>query len=192
MGWIWGNDERALTPAERTLIQSVFRTAALPALSEVRIRNGLATTGTPFTTLGSSSLKLITGFPSRSKGKYQLMVGPTLFASDLSKSSPSILVHEMTHVWQYKHETLTEFSGLARHAFYYLSGLLGGKNQTHLYTYKLGKSWNEMGFEGQAQLVEDWYRLDQMSEESDRWLYVKNVLLIGNVAARDLTLDSLR
>ena len=192
MGWIWGNDERTLTAAERTLINSVFRNAALPPLSEVRVRNGLATTGTPFTTLGSSRLKLITGLPSRSEGKYQLMLGPTLFASDLSESSPSILVHEMTHVWQYEHETLTELSGLARHAFYYVSGLLGGRNQTHLYDYRLGESWNEMGFEGQAQLVEDWYRFDQMSEECERWLYVKNVLILGNVAARDLQLDSLR
>jgi hypothetical protein len=48
-----------------------------------------------------------------------------------------------------------------------------------------------MGFEGQAQLVQEWFTLDAMSETSDRWVYVKHVLMTGDVAARSLTLGEI-
>jgi hypothetical protein len=49
-----------------------------------------------------------------------------------------------------------------------------------------------MGFEGQAQLVEDWFRNDGMSETSERFVFVKKVLYTGDSRARDLTLTQLR
>ena len=48
-----------------------------------------------------------------------------------------------------------------------------------------------MGFEGQAQLVKESFTLDAMSETSDRWVYVKHVLMTGDVAARSLTLGEI-
>ena len=61
----------------------------------------------------------------------------------------------------------------------------------NLYQYEIGQSWDDMGFEGQAQLVQEWFTLDAMSETSDRWVYVKHVLMTGDVAARSLTLGEI-
>jgi hypothetical protein len=41
-------------------------------------------------------------------------------------------------------------------------------------------------------LVQEWYTKDGMSETSDRWVYVKHVLMMGDVRARSLTLGQLR
>lgn len=180
MGWIFGDRERALTSAETDLLSSVFHLKHLPVLSHIRVRDGLAPTGVPFTSLGKSPLKLLAAYPFTTSGKYLLMVGPQLFEGDLAHMDGATLVHEVTHVWQYRQRSLTELSGLATHAYYYLSGRFGGKDQRSLYSYELGQSWQAMGFEGQAQLVQDWYSIDSMSETCDRWYYVKNVLRRGD------------
>jgi hypothetical protein len=60
-----------------------------------------------------------------------------------------------------------------------------------LYEREPGESWDDMGFEGQAQLVEDWYS-GGMSETSDEWVYVKQVLMSDDKVARGLTLGELR
>ena len=192
MGWIFGNKERHLTAGESNLVKHVFNLDHLPPLSKIRIRDGLALSGVPFTTLGPSRLKLIAAYPFTTSGEYLLMVGPALFDRDLSYRDPATLLHEMTHVWQYRQKTLTELRGLATHAFYYFSGKLGGKSQGSLYSYDVGPSWNEMGFEGQAQLVQDWYSIDCMSERCERWYYVKNVLLKNEPRSRYSRLEDLR
>ena len=192
MGWIWGDNERLLSGNEEELIKKVFRSADLPHPSEIRIRNGISTINTPFTTLGKSTLKLLSGYPRKSEGQYLIMVGPGLFNCDLALNRPATLVHEMVHVWQYRQRTLTEFQGLAAHAFHSLSAKLSSKATNHLYTYEIGQSWDDMGFEGQAQLVEDWYREDRMDEKSDRWPYIFYVLMVNDKDARDQTLKVLR
>lgn len=127
------------------------------------------------------------GYPYLGEGEYLIMVGPDLFEGDLAVDEPATLVHEMTHVWQYKHGTLTEFHAASAHVHYYVRG-----RTDQLYKYTLGDSWDDFGFEGQAQLVEDWYSLDEMSETSDRFVYVKKILLSGDWRAGNLTLDKLR
>lgn len=191
MGFIWGKNERLLTGNEEKLIRKVFRTTSLPPLFSIRIRDGLTPTGTPFTT-PRTKVEVIGGYAIETKGEYLIMVGPRLFNGDLFDLEPGTLVHEMTHVWQYKHRTLTEFQGFRAHAHYAIRGKLGGRGTDYLYTYKIGGSWDDMGFEGQAQLVEDWYNIETMSETGDRWVYVKNVLMNGDLWARYSTLDDLR
>ncbi|MEP7212306.1 MAG: hypothetical protein ABI791_04480 [Acidobacteriota bacterium] len=184
---IWGDQERLLTGAEERLIKQVFRTTKLPVMSKIRIRNGLSWTGTPITTPRGGPVNVDSGWPVESEGEYLIMVGQRLFNGDVAVQEDSTLVHEMTHVWQYKHGTLTEFHGAAAHALY---GIPGKTNS--LYKYKIGQSWDAMGFEGQAQLVEDWYTLDNMSETVDRWYYVLHVLMLDEPSARSQSLDTLK
>ena len=177
MAWIWGNQQRPLSFSERSLIKEVFRTADLPDLSNIQVRDGLGTNGAPFTTSGTTG-KVLFGRLRNSPEQYLIMVGPALFAEDLARAAPSVLVHEMVHVWQYKHKKLTELRGLMRHTLYYLRGRFRGKDQAALYRYDVDGPWDEIGFEGQAQLVEDWYAIDRMSEKSKRWEHVKRNLLL--------------
>ena len=52
--------------------------------------------------------------------------------------------------------------------------------------------WNDMGFEGQAQLVEQWYHDGAKGEDDDkRFCFIKKVLYDGNAAARDLNIIKL-
>jgi hypothetical protein len=95
-------------------------------MGHIRIRDGLTTTGTPFTT-PRSKLVVISGYPLKSVGEYLIMVGPRLFEGDVATMEPSTLVHEMTHVWQYKNGTLTQFRGFKAHAHYFIRGKLGGQ-----------------------------------------------------------------
>jgi len=168
-------NERALTSKEIALIKRVFKTARLPSLLEVSIGDGLSATGTPWT-----------------DSDYQINVGPQLFEHDLSSVNPDVLVHEMTHVWQYFNGTLTKWDALRAHALY------GAARRTeYLYDYTLGDSWDDFGFEGQAQMVEDWFTsqgpgADNMSQNSLRYVYIRKVLYAGDRIARELTLEELQ
>lgn len=186
MGFIFGDDERLLTPQEAGLIKRVFRTAQLPNLGRIRIRDGLSPTGTPFTA-PRAKVVLVKGFPHETEGEYLIMVGRTLFEGDVATMEPDTLVHEVTHVWQYKHGTMWEYGAALKHI-----GAAMLRRTNKLYQYDIGESWNDMGFEGQAQLVQEWYTLDGMSETSDRWVYVKHVLMMTDVGARSRTLGQLR
>lgn len=179
MGWAGGKgkNERALSPKETALIKKVFQHANLPSLLEVTIADGLSVTKTAWT-----------------DSDYQINVGPTLFAEDLADKDPALLVHEMVHVWQYKNGALTKAYALAAHAVY------GYARRTNdLYDYNLGDSWDSFGFEGQAQLVEDWFSPpnyehpdgSNMGRHSLRFPYVDRVLRGSNPRLGQLTLDEL-
>lgn len=189
---LFGDNERMLISTEEFLIRSVFKSTSLPPLSQIRIRDGLSPTGTPFT-----------------DKDYSIMVGPDLYDTDLSQSDPSTLVHEMTHVWQYMHSTLTRAHAISAHIHYWMRGAVGGVanawakslfpntkqrqiGTNELYEYNVGDSWNDFGFEGQAQLVEEWFTIDRQSQQSDRFIYIKKVLYRGDVIARELPLEDLR
>ena len=175
MAWIWGTRDRSLTTHEKILVDKVFQGADLPPLECIQIRDGLTTTGVPFVTTGTTS-KVLFGILAGRGEEYLIMVGPRLFDEDLSHVAPATLVHEMVHVWQYKHKKLTELRGLIQHSLYYLKAKIGGRSQHHLYSYDLSQPWEQIGFEGQAQLVEDWYKLDYLSKTSERWQYLKQAL----------------
>lgn len=194
---LFGENERLLTSGEEGLIRKVFKSAALPPLSAFRIRDGLSPTGTPFT-----------------DSDYSIMVGPHLFAGDLSKDDPDTLVHETVHVWQYKQGTLTRAKALKAHVgaavlkytppirlvpgrpprFIYVPPPRNWDPVANLYKYTIGNSWNSFGFEGQAQLVEEWFSHSgqNMSLSADHYVYVKKVLYSGDPIARELTLAELK
>jgi hypothetical protein len=159
-----GDHNRLMTPSEFALIKKVFRTARLPRLDQVQIADGVNHNGGAWT-----------------DSDYQINVGPRLFAGDLSALEPDTLVHEMTHVWQYYNGTLTK----AHAAFAQIRAAMGGFTDD-LYKYDLDGSWYDMGFEGQAQMVEDWYTMGQ-KEEGYRYFFMKQIVWSGNKAAERLT-----
>jgi hypothetical protein len=163
MGDFWGgkgDNERALTRGEIALIRSVFRTARLPSLLEVSIADGVNFYGGAWT-----------------DSDYQINVGPHLYSGDLSLQDPATLVHEMTHVWQYYNNTLTKGHAFIAHA---------RQPEEVLYSYDLDGSWEDMGFEGQAQMVEDWYKMG-MTTEGYRYFFVKHLVWSQNRTAARLT-----
>jgi outer membrane protein OmpA-like peptidoglycan-associated protein len=178
---LFGENGRILTKHEAILIRNVFKTTALPPLTQIRIRDGESPTGTAIT-IPLDDL-------------YNIMVGKKLFYLDLADKDPSTLVHEMTHVWQYFQGTLSRAHALSAHAHRWAAGKLskGYRGTNYLYEYDiLTDSWNDMGFEGQAQLVEEWFS-DGMGDEAKdkRFCFVKKVLYDKNVAARKLNIIDL-
>ena len=176
---LYGDDERLLTSKEEKLIRDVFKTTDLPRLSQIRIRNGESPTGTAITI--------------RDGDDYSIMVGQRLFDGDVAAMEPSTLVHEMTHVWQWYQGTLSKAHALSAHAHRWAAGKLGGRGTNYLYEYDiLTDSWDDMGFEGEAQLVEEWYSDGMGDEDHDkRYCFVKKVLYDRNVAARKMNIIDL-
>src|SRR5207244_3800535 len=89
---------RGLRPKERALLYPVFR-AALPPVSTIAIGDGLGFGDAPWTDWGTDS-----NYPAF---YYKMNVGDYAF-KDLSATTWTpygslcdILIHEMTHVWQY-------------------------------------------------------------------------------------------
>lgn len=162
-----GNNSRLLMPGEIDLIRKAFQHAALPSLmTTVTIADGVNGNGGAWT-----------------DSDYQINVGPSLFKQDLSIADPSTLIHEMTHVWRYFNGTLTKAHATAAQGLYGFA-----RRSDYLYDYDLGDSWNDMGFEGQAQLVEDWYTNDKLRMKGSRYNYVRAVLQMRDVEARGMTL----
>lgn len=174
-----GDRHRNLTRTEEGLINKVFKNTSLPPLSQIKITNGESLTGTAITIPLDDN--------------YFLNLGKRLYYSDVSHMDPRTLVHEMTHVWQYFHGTLSRSHGLIAHAHRAAAGKLGYPGTDYLYEYDiLTDSWDDMGFEGQAQLVEEWFADGMGDEDKDkRFCFVKKVLFDGNVAARRLNIIDL-
>lgn len=176
---LYGDQDRLLTRPEEHLIQRVFKSTELPRLGQIRIRNGLSPTGTAITI--------------RDDDEYSIMVGQRLFDGDVALMEASTLVHEMTHVWQWYQGTLSKSHALMAHAHRAVAGKLGYPGTEQLYEYDiLTDSWDDMGFEGQAQLVEEWFTSGMGGEDQDkRFCFVKKVLYERNAAARQLNIIDL-
>ena len=184
-GKLYGDNERLLTSGEEKLIRDVFKRASLPPMSWIRIRDGLSPTGTAITI--------------RDGNDFSIMVGPTLFDGDLSTDSRSTLVHEMTHVWQWHHGMLTKAHALTAHAHAGIRRKAGYYDD--LYDYNIfTDTWEDMGFEGQAQLVEDWFvdgikplgKWDRHEEDEDmRFCFIKRVIYDDDASARKLNIYQL-
>lgn len=183
-----GDNDRNLKVSERNLIHKVFQTANLPDLDDVTIGDGVNANGGAWT-----------------DSDYEINVGPYLFNTDLSVSDPTTLVHEMTHVWQYHNHTLSKGHAFAAHAAAWIKDEFtkygNSKNdpkkeyvpyEDRLYKYDVENgTWDDMGFEGQAQMVEDWFEMG-MKTEGYRFVFVKNVLWNGDASARKLTRTELQ
>jgi len=182
---LYGENERLLTSGEEKLIRNVFQTAQLPRMSWIRIRDGLSPTGTAITI--------------RDDNDYSIMVGPDLYDGDMSKAGRATLIHEMTHVWQWYHGYLTKAHALSAHAHAGIRRKLGYYDD--LYDYNIfTDTWDDMGFEGQAQLVEEWFwdglhgngNWDRHGEDEDkRFCFIKRVLYDDDASARKLNIHQL-
>ena len=155
-----GDNARALDASERQLIRTVFKTARLPPLNELSIADGVNFNGGAWT-----------------DSDYEINVGPYYYNTDLSKSWPGLLAHEMTHVWQYYNKTLTKTHAFIAHV---------RQPESVLYAYDLNGSWEDMGFEGQAQMIEDWYDMG-MHVEGYRYFFMQHVVWSGDKSAARLT-----
>ena len=178
-----GDNERNLTVAERSLTGRVFKTARLPDLDDITIADGVNGNGGAWT-----------------DSDYQINVGPYYYKTDLSVSDPSTLVHEMTHVWQYFNHTLSKGHAFGAHAAAWIKDeftsygnsendpkkeYVSFENRLYKYDVVGDGTWDDMGFEGQAQMVEDWFGMG-MKEEGYRYVFIKNVLYSGDLSARKL------
>jgi hypothetical protein len=166
-----GNNNRMLSAYEMQLIKNVFKTAPLPRLDKITIGDGQNARGGYWTS-----------------DDYQMNLGPTLWKVELTGFGAwrATLVHEMTHVWQYFNGTLTERHAFFAHAHYSMLG-----KDDDLYKYDVNDdSWDDMGFEGQAQLVEDWYKAGAKTEDQ-RYIFIENILYTGDTKLGRLTAGEL-
>lgn len=85
--------------------------------------------------------------------------------STLHSAHQSLLIHEMTHVWQGE-KAFFSISYVLRSCFHQI---LKGKKA---YSYELGKNWRKYSVEQQAQIIEDWFRSGK-PEFGYLWDYVK-------------------
>ena len=162
---------RYLTAKERALIRKVFTTAKLPPLEAISIGDGVNGRGGAWT-----------------DSDFEINVGPN-YKDDLAEHDSTTLIHEMTHVWQYFHGTLTKAHAFGANVLYGFA-----RRTDYLYDYNLGDSWDDFGFEGQAQLVEDWYDPsgDNMSYSSLRFVYVGHIIRKDSSGMWDLTLEEIQ
>jgi hypothetical protein len=161
---------RLLTSAEREMVRKVFG-QPFPYLDTVGIGNGLGFDGRPWTDTGPLSEP---GLPVQLQ--YQINIGDAMMV-DLTGNEGSgcyivgitgtvsdLLIHEMTHVWQY----------------YTKGGMTGryrvwGSSVAGSYNFKLGEPWQSYDVEQQASIVEEWFH-NGSSKTDPIYAYIKLVL----------------
>jgi hypothetical protein len=185
MSWAGGKggNVRALSGNEVKLIRSVFqKRSRLPSVMDgITIADGVNFHGGPWT-----------------DSDYQINVGKKLFEMDLAVQEPETLVHEMTHVWQYFHGLLTKAHGFkaqlvagVKDAVHKVAGLErmsrarlpdnGPSAKEELYAYDVNGTWSDMGFEGQANMVEGWFNGGMRTDEP-RFLFVDTIIWQDRIA----------
>lgn len=142
---------RVLAEPERKEMRYVFG-QTLPDLDTVAIGNGLGFDGRPWTDGSPMSDPLL---PTQSQ--FQINIGDAAGA-DLSSTTHAncyvavdgtladLLVHEMTHVWQYHNR-----GGMTARVGVWISSVGGS------YEFTAGDPWNDYDVEQQASIVEKWY-----------------------------------
>jgi hypothetical protein len=173
---------RLLTAQERQLLDKVFKLRTLPALDSVAICDGLGKDGAPWTDMTPET---VPGLSNQSN--FQINMGDA-YKEDLTSNLPAgcflvdmdgtlsdLLVHEMTHVWQY-HNTRTRMGVWASHLYGEISGD---------YEYTAGDPWDSYSVEQQAKIVEQWHH---DGEKKDHLLYPYIRLVVrsgGSMASKD-------
>jgi hypothetical protein len=155
---------RGLRPKERAVLYPVFR-ASLPSLSLVAIGDGLGVGDDPWTDWGRD--------PNYPNFYYQINVGD-MAGKDMSDDGSwtpygtlrDVLVHEMTHVWQYAHGRQVKFSSLWAHTPF------------SDYDFKPGDAWTDYNVEQQASIVEKWVH-DGMKKDDELYPYIYGVIWTG-------------
>jgi hypothetical protein len=118
-----GRKSRKLSGPEKAIATSVFG-STLPDWNRILIDDGLGLDDRPYT---------LDGPP----GYYILHVGPVLYPNCASTTRwkgsriDATFVHEMTHVWQYAHNSFVKLSSI------------WGQYLGDGYSYTPGKSWDD-------------------------------------------------
>jgi hypothetical protein len=166
------HEYRPLDWREISLVNQVFY-ATVGDVSQIILNDGSGDRDAPFTIRSSLG---IPGFSL--PGKYMIFVGDA-FKQNLSSkhrvpgekySYAELLVHEVTHVWQYEHGYNVVVNSLTHRAF----------EGDAMYNYDESNflAWNDYNVEQQAMIVEHWYHngmkhYDQSTGDGDiRYVYV--------------------
>src|SRR5262249_944004 len=104
--------------------------------------------------------------------------GPTAYA-DMSHGYRDLLIHELTHVWQYYHD----YDVIIPSAWAQL------RNGASAYTYDLHSKdcWNDFNVEQQAKIVEKWFTAG-LSASDLRYPFIEMIIRPG-IDHRSLELD---
>ena len=172
------NGYRLMTTAERTMAATVFG-QTLPWWKNIGIGDGLGYDGRPWTDMIPMSA------PGLSEQlQFELNLGDSA-DEDLTKSTASscytvggtgnlndLLIHELTHVWQYHNQT-----GVTGRFSVWASSVGGS------YNFTAGGSWDSYDVEQQASIVEQWFH-DTTAAPATRkthplYPYIRLVILTG-------------
>lgn len=154
---------RTLTPAERSIAQSVFGNSV--NLDFVHLTNTLGAQERPWTT--------------NSPPFYTVNVGPAFNDMTSEPDRRELLIHELSHVWQGQHGVPFMANSGAHQT---LSAILNGGDPNPAYAYTPGANWSTYNVEQQASIVEDWYR-GGMTQTDPRWPYIIWNIRHGNTIA---------
>ncbi len=107
------------------------------------------------------------------KRLYTVNVGPDYYP-DLNRdndfgfrSCRNLLIHELTHVWQYSHGYWVVSRSLWADRF----------GQGYNYTIEESDAWDDFNVEQQARIVEDWFKGGMMSPTDIRKVFVDKIIL---------------
>ncbi len=135
---VTGDSGRYLTAAEYDWANDMVFAGALPPIDTLRLTAYKGASGRPFT------------FPTFN-GPTLLNVGSAMFAN--VHSDETTFIHELVHACQIAHSTNVVFTAVAM-ATQAKNSIVGG-----VYDYgAAGFDYTDLGLEGQAQVVSDWFR----------------------------------
>ena len=103
---------------------------------------------------------------------YHLNVGKTGFVGmGGSFYWRSVLIHELTHVWQAAHAAWAP-------SYIFNSAWHQAKSGNDAYAYTPGQSWSSYNVEQQAHIVQDWFE-DGQQESSPLFPYIRDSIRAG-------------
>lgn len=173
---------RPLNQKEQDLVRKVFG-ETLPHWTTIGIGDGLGAGGRPWTDTGPTTYQQMPNM------NFQINIGDAAssdltsskhvncFVTDIPGTVAELLVHEMTHVWQYHN---------ARGRYGVWASSVAGS-----YSFTPGDPWDDYDVEQQASIVEKWYSNGEKKADP-LYPYIRLVIRSGRLDfPRSLTLNKL-
>jgi hypothetical protein len=183
---------RTLNQREQDLVRRVFG-PTLPHWTTIGIGDGLGFGGQPWTDMVPMP------YPQIPHMNFQINIGDAAssdltsgtlvncFVNDISGTVAELLVHEMTHVWQY-HNGQKLFGRTGVWASSLTSGTPGPSGRQR---FTPGNPWNDYDVEQQASIVEEWFS-NKEKKTDQLYPYIRLVIRAGRLDfPRGLTLNEL-
>ena len=152
---------RSLTPVEEAYARKVFGNSI--NFHNVEISDGLGIGNAEYTTKGWSH--------------WHVHLGPLGFHDAIGPGVVATFIHELTHVWQSQHATIS-FMFMVRSGLGQVKNIILRRGRNATYNYTLGKTWSDYNVEQQAQIVEDWY-IAGSSEFAAAFRYIRDNIRAG-------------